>query len=139
MGDDFLYDIPGEHVAYATIESVAAGDATEDQVIFVAPIGCVVTGVSITPDAAATGNTTNTKHLNVDNKGADGTGTTEIAQLDLVTGTDLVEADESALVVSGTLAQRTLVKGDVLMMEIEQIGSGIAIARSLIKTTFNST
>ena len=128
-----LHDVPGDHHSYVHTDSVGAGDATEDQVIFVAPFDCVVTGVFVTPDAAVTGDATNTKNLNVDNKGSDGSGTTEIANLDLASGTNLVEADETTISSSITTS---LTAGDVLMVEIEQVGSGVAIPRCIYHVTY---
>lgn len=121
-----LHDIPGNHHFYVHVDLVAAGDATEDQVIFIAPFKCLVTGVFVTPDADVTGDASNTKNLNIDNKGSDGSGSTEIANLDLASGTDLTEADETTIGSSLTIA---LAASDVLMVEIEQVGSGVTMPR----------
>lgn len=135
MGASFLSGVPGTHHAEAVIEAVAAGDATEEQVIFVAPFDCILESVSITADAAVTGNNTNTKNLNVVNKGSAGVGSTELANLDLATGTDLVAADEKSL---GTVASNTLAEGDVVALEIEKVGTGVAIPRSVMRVGFRS-
>ena len=135
MGDDFLYDIPGNHRSTQAIDPVDAGDATEEQLIFVAPTKCTVKGVAITPDADVTGNDTNTKNLNVVNKGSDGTGSTEIANLDLATGTDLSEFDRTAISASLDV---DLEAGDSLTLQIEQVGSGVAIPRSLVDVDYHA-
>lgn len=136
MGESYLADIPGVHTHTSKTDQVLLGDATEDQVIFTAPFRCVLENVSITPNASATGNDTNRKNLNLIDKGSDGSGSDEVGALDLVTGVDLVEADETAITITGTAAQREMLKGDVLMLEIEQVGTGITIAESLVKVQF---
>lgn len=136
MGESYLADLPGTHSHMNKIDTVAAGDATEDQVIFTAPFRCVLTGVTITPNASSTGDNTNTKNLNVIDKAADGSGAVEVGNLDLVLATDLTEADETTIPLTGTAAQLAMLKGDVLMLEIEQVGTGVAIGESLIKVQF---
>jgi len=65
-----------------------AATATETRAIWVAPCDCVITGCSLTNPAAVTGNNTNRTNLNLLDAGAGGTGTTEIGNLDLATGTN---------------------------------------------------
>ena len=127
------HDIPGDHVHQVIIDPIAAGDATELQSLFVAPFTCKITGVTITPDAAATGDNTNTKNLNIHNRGQAGAGTTEIANLDLVTGVDLVARDEKTI---GSGMSSAVASGDVIALQVEQVGTGVAIPRSIVKITY---
>lgn len=129
-----LRDIPGEHSQQVSLNAVAAADATEEQIIFVAPEDCRLKEVAIIPNAAVTGNTTNTKHLNVLNKGSGGAGTTELGNLDLATGTNLADSDRQVIVTSLTT---DLTKGDVIALEIEDQGSGVAIPESLIEVRYD--
>ena len=133
MGTSYLGDIPGEHVQEQTIESVAAGDATELQTVFVAPFDCKVTGVSIIADAAVTGDDTNTKNLNIQDRGSDGAGTTEITNLDLANGVDLVAHDEKVI---GSGLSTSMLVGEALALQIEKVGTGGAIPRSIVRVTF---
>lgn len=133
MGENFLADVPGTHSRESQIDSVGAGDATEEQTIFVAPHKCVVEEVGITPDAAVTGNDTNRKNLNVIDKGSAGTGTTEIGNVDLGTGTNLVAKDRTTLLTGGSTEME---KGDVLSLQIEQVGTGVAIPRSRVDVRY---
>src|SRR3990172_2070686 len=55
-----------------------AGTADEEPVL-IAPIACTVTGVTLVPETAITGHATNYAPLSLENKGAAGTGTDEIA------------------------------------------------------------
>lgn len=136
MGENFMGDIPGDHEQVQTTEEVLLGDATEEQTIFVAPFACVITGVAITADADAAGDNTNRKNLNVIDKGADGNGTTEIANLDLTLAVDLDANDERAIPLSVTT--NVLAEGEALTLEIEQVGTGVTIPRSLVRTSYRA-
>lgn len=127
-----IADITGSHTDQNTLLSVAAAATTEAHPFFVAPFPCVVTGVGITPQAAVTGDNTDTKNLNVDNKGPTGALSTEIGNLDLVLATDLVAFDEQAI----TITETELAKGDVLALEYEQVGTGVLIPNLIVTTTF---
>lgn len=113
----------------------AAATATEARAIFVAPRACKITGVSITPDAASTGDNTNTTNLNVINKGASGSGTTEIGNLDLVTSTNLTAFDEQAITITAT----ALAAGDVVALQFEKVGTGVLVGPGVIKVTWYPT
>ncbi len=76
-------ELHGPHMAQATVPAVGSGDATIVYPIFVAPFACRVKAIHGVPQGACAGHATNTRNLNVLNKGTDGTGTTEIANYDL--------------------------------------------------------
>ena len=129
--------LSGSFYDKAITGAVAAGDATEEQVIFVAPDDCVIQGFSITPDSAVSGDDTDRKNLNFINKGSDGSGTTELANLDLETDTDLSAAVETEITATGTaIASRRLSQGDVVVLEIEQVASGVALPRMLVESEY---
>src|SRR4051812_7547 len=73
-----------------------------------------VTSVSYIPDAAITGQNTDTRRVSLVNRGQAGVGTTEIAALAFVAGVNGVENDEKELTLSATAANRVVNKGDVL-------------------------
>ena len=131
---DFVADIPGLHSAERGTDLVLLGDATEEQVIFRAPFRCRVQSVTVTPDADVTGDNSNRKNLNIVNKGSDGNGTTEVASLDLVTAVNLDQADGT--VIPLTAGEILLAEGDVLAVEIEQVGTGVTIPRSGWETKY---
>ena len=128
-----IHDIPGDRTQNSVTDPVAAADATELQTIFIAPYPCKITGVTITADAAVTGDNTNAKNLNIFNTGSAGAGVVEIANLDLVTGVNLVARDEKTI---GSGMSTTLAAGDVLAVQVEQVGTGVAIPRSTFKVAF---
>lgn len=128
-----LQSIPGSHSASAYLASVLAATATEKHMLFVAPFACRVKKIYITPQAAVTGDTTNTKHLNVQDEGSSGSGDTEIANLDLATGTNLVAFDEKAI--SESLDVQ-MAEGDTLTLEYEKQGTGVLIPELLARIVF---
>ena len=113
---------------------VAAATATSSFAIFTAPQKGRVLRVSITPDAAATGDNTNSKNLNLVNKGAAGAGTTEVGNLDLVTGVDLVAFDEKEIPLNATYANGVdMAEGDVLALQVEKVGTGVAVGPARVQ------
>jgi hypothetical protein len=100
-----------------------AATATETRAIWTAPCNCVITGCSVVNPAAVTGNDTNSTNLNLLDAGAAGTGTTEIGNLDLATGTNLVANVPSALTVTATV----LTAGDVVKVQYEKVGTGLLL------------
>lgn len=124
-----LSDIPGEHSYSKTVLAIGSSIATRTDVLFVAPFKCTVSRITITANASVSGRGTNTRNINVDDTGVGGSGTTEIATLDLASGTDIVAFVPKALTVTAT----DLAKGQALSIQLEEIGSG----RDLPETTVN--
>lgn len=113
----------------------AAATATESRALFVAPRACKVTAVSIVPDAAATGDNTNTTNIDIINAGSAGAGTTSIAALPLPTGTNLVALDETAITTTTT----ALAAGDVLSIKFTKVGTGLAVGPLVVKIVWYPT
>ncbi len=84
-----------------------------------------VTSVSYIPEAASTGDDTNTRTYTLVNKGTSGSGTTVIATLALTTGVDLAASDEKAATLSATAADRLVTAGDVLAWVSTHGASGL--------------
>lgn len=126
-----------EYHAQAHIAAIAAATATQKDPIFCAPRACRVTSVSVIPQAASTGDNTNTKNLNVLNAGSAGSGTTEIGNLDLATGTDLVAFDEKAIPFNTTYEDGVeLAEGDVLVLQTEKVGTGVNVGPFLVQVDY---
>lgn len=88
-----------------------------------APETGVVTSVSYTPNSAITGAASPaSRSLILFNRGQDGTGTTEVARLDLVGGVNLAADDERALTLSATTANRNVTAGDILEFQSNAVG-----------------
>jgi len=121
---ELLKAIPGNHRDLVGGIAHAAATATEYVVSWAAPFDCRLLAVYFIPAADVTGADTNTTHLNVDNKGSDGTGTTELGNKDLVNGTDLTGSDVNTIV-SGLTTD--LSKNDVISVEAEKVGNGLDV------------
>ncbi len=136
MSDQKQFDIPGTHsLTGHNVPEVAAATSTESHPIFTAPVAGSITGVNLTPQVSSTGDNTNTKNLNVVNKGSDGLGSAEIGNLDLVLNTDLTAFDQQAIAVTST----TLAKGDVVALEVEKVGSGVTVGPFGVEILFTPT
>lgn len=123
---------------YASIGPVAvhaAATATESRALWTAPRACKVTGVSITPDVASTGDNTNTTNIDIVNAGASGAGTTSIGSISLATGTNLAALDEYAITTTTT----ALAAGDVLAIKFTKVGTGVLVGPLTAKVTWYPT
>ena len=116
---------PFERREDATIPALTAA-TTGDQIIAEAPFAATVTAVTFTPEAAITGDNTNTRTLTLQNKGQAGTGTTAVATLAFTTGNNGVAFDEKAFTLSGTPANLALAEGDILAVVETVGGTGLA-------------
>lgn len=116
----------GTQESTAFVPSILAATATEVHPIFRAPFACIIPtdGVNVVPQADVTGDDTNTKYLNIQNRGSAGTGTTEIGHLDLATGVDLVDFDSKNIPLTAAV---TLAAGDVLAVQVEKVGTGVLL------------
>lgn len=134
MGKNRWSEIPGP-IPYTTkVVAHAAATATEQWPIFRAPVACTVKKVTVVPQAAATGDNTNTTNLNIINKGSAGAGTTEIGNLDPVTGVNLVAFDDTNIPFNATylVPGVTLAEGDTLTLQHEKVGTGLLIPELLV-------
>ena len=123
----------------ATVPAVAAG-SDADQVLGEAPKAGRVTSVSYTPEAAITGNTTESRTLTLVNKGAAGAGTTTVATLAFTTGVNGVAFDERAFTLSATAADRVVAAGDVLAAVSTHVGStGLADPGGQVRVEIGSS
>ena len=124
-----VYDIPGEHTKECTTPSHAAATANEEVPVLVvpasAPEGFKIDGVDLYPGDDVTGANTNTTHLNLINRGTDGTGTTELANYDLTSGNNLTKAVKKALYAPATAL--SLAVNSVLVLQHENVGTGLLV------------
>jgi hypothetical protein len=85
-----------------------------------------VSSVLYIPQAAQAGAATNNRQLTLYNRGhGAGTGSTVIAQLSLVSGTNLSDNVPISITLSTTSANLALASGDVLEWESLHVGSGV--------------
>lgn len=121
-------------VTQTTILSALAADATAEWPIFVAEVRARLLRVSIVAAATITGANTNTFHLNVLNKALVGVGTTEIGNRDFVSGTNSTGFQRYDIVAE--TAGKTMEAGEVLTLQREKIGTGMAMPQLLTIVTY---
>lgn len=96
------------------------------------PFTGVVTGVGFIPNAAMTGQDTNTRRLAITNRGSAGAGVTEAAFLQFNAGVNAVAFDKKAITLHETVANRNVTAGDVLTVDSTTPGTGLADPGGLI-------
>lgn len=111
--------------------------ATDSFTLGAAPFTGKVTGVSFVPEAASTGDNTNTRTYTLVNKGQAGAGTTVIATLALTTGVNLVAFDAKAATLSATAADLVVAAGDVLAWVSTHAASGLVDPGGTVKVVGN--
>lgn len=115
---------PGAFIQQVKTIAHAAATATEYIGSLVIPIDARIRALYFIADAAVSGANTNTTHLNAQNGGVAGTGTTEIANIDLTSGNDLVSGAKSIMSESLTTAVSA---GTVLRLQAEKVGTGLDV------------
>jgi hypothetical protein len=114
-----------EYQATAFVPSVLAATATEEDPIFVASRDVLITSVNILPQAAVTGDSTNSKTLDVVDKSTDGTGTTAIStSLVLATGVNLTAFKQQAITLASSSGYK-LAQGKALSLKTAKVGTGV--------------
>jgi hypothetical protein len=116
---------PFTRVVEATIPAAAIA-ANTDQAVTEAPFDATVSKCALVPEAAVTGDNTNTRTFTLVNKGQAGAGTTVVATLALTTGVNLVAFDEKLFTLSAVAGATSVVAGDVLQLNEVVAASGLA-------------
>ena len=118
----------GWQVFHAAIPAVAAADATIVIPLMAMPFNCELGEVSLICSTLVTGNTTNTKNLNLIDGGAEGAGTAELANRDLITGTNLAAGKTMLFdnIIAAAL-EIFMSQGDMLELQVELVGTGVAV------------
>ena len=103
--------------------AVATGTSKTDPVGR-APEAGYVSSVRFLPQADITGVNTNTRRLDLVNKGQDGNGSTVIATIQFNSGTNASDFDELAIPINE--ANDAVAAGDVLALTSAAVGTGLA-------------
>lgn len=120
----------------ARVALTAAG-TDDEEVLFVAPYTGAVTAVRYNPDAAITGATATATTLAVRNRGAAGAGTTVMASIAFITGTNAVAFDETTVPLHATVANRDAVAGDVITFQKTHASTGTATPDAEVEVDFS--
>lgn len=113
--------------------------ATDSRVVGVSPFAGVVSGVSFIPKAAITGQATNTRKVELFNRGLAGSGTTLVATIQYNSGVNAVADDENAVTLSGTAANLVVAEGDVLEWVSTAVASGLVDPGGVVRVTLERT
>jgi hypothetical protein len=97
------------------------------------PYAGTVAAVRWIAAAALTGAATNTRRLDLQNRGQAGAGTTVVASKQFDAAVNAVADDETAITLSGTAANLVLVAGDSLALNSVHVGTGIADPGGIIE------
>jgi len=131
-----IHDIPGDHVERVTIPAHAAATATESHTLFVAPFACQLVSVAVHWGAAITGTATNYTNVNLVNRGTDGAGTTELANIDYLSGTDATSYDAVDLYSPAT--PLALAAGTIISLDLEKVATGLALPNGQAVITYRA-
>ncbi len=130
--------LPGTYSVSVAVPTVALG-SDDEQVIWTNKTGATVriTAVTVTPETAVTGNTTNNLILQLRNKGVLGTGTTGVtAAKTYATGVDLTAFVPDALVIAATAADRDIDVNESVALNKTETGSGLALPEGVVTLEF---
>lgn len=111
-------------VLTGTIAAALAG--ADEFVDIVAPYAGTVTAAAFVPTTDITGADTNSRTVEVVNRGQAGSGTTQVALLALTAGVNAVATHEKALPLSSTPSDLVVAAGDVLRVTSLHVGTGLA-------------
>jgi len=130
----------GWKTAFVNIPGATAADATLRYPIWVAPFNVEMGEVALINSTLVTGHDTNYKNINLIDGGAEGAGTSELANIDLrATGTVNLDVGKT-LLFDGILGAgdsiQFMTAGDILEIEFEQGGSGVLVEPLGVQITF---
>lgn len=106
--------------------AAVATNVDASAIIGKAPFAGTITAVGFIPNAAITGQDTDTRRVAVTNRGSAGAGTTEAAFLQFNSGVNAVKWDEKEITLHGTAANHVVAAGDVLTLDSTSPGTGLA-------------
>jgi hypothetical protein len=104
-----------------------------------APFAGKVTSVNYAPIAGITGANGSTREYKLVNKGASGSGTTEIATLIMISGVNATAFDEKPITLSATPANLVVAEGDILAWVSNHQSSGLADPGGLLTIAIERT
>lgn len=114
------------------VQAVATGSDDSQEVARV-PYAGKVASVYFAPDTAIVGADTNTRTLELRNRGQAGSGTTVVATITTnAAGGTLAAFDEKAIPLSGTPANLVVAEGDILEWHSVHVGTGLADPGGLV-------
>lgn len=101
----------------------AAANADAETTVCIAPFVGTLSAASFVADTLLTGANTESRTLQLINKGQSGAGTTVMASKAFVSGTNAAAFDEVELTLSGTAADLDVAEGDVIVLKSLHVGA----------------
>ena len=101
----------------------ATGAGADASGLVVAPFDCTLTAATVVSLTGLTGANTDSRTIQVFNRGQAGSGTTLMASKAYTSGNNLTAEDEASLTLSGTAADLVIAAGDVIEVKSLHVGS----------------
>lgn len=118
--------------------AAAAANADASGAYVIAPFAGTVTAASVITTAAITGANTESRTIQLHNRGAAGSGTTLVASKAFISTVNAAADDETALTLTATAADLVVAEGDVLEFTSLHVGStGLAGPAFVGSVTFS--
>lgn len=126
----------------ARLSAVIPATATATDAVFVigkAPFAGVISAVTFIAAALLTGANTNSRTLEVINKGTAGAGTVKPAAKAFTSGVNAAAFDETVITLSVTAANLVVAEGDVIAFNSDSIGTGLADPGGFVEVVIDRT
>lgn len=131
------YDHAGEQDVLLPNIAHAAATATETLTVFKTPCRAKLKAVKWIPDTAITGANTNTTHINIINRGTDGTLTTEIANKDWTSGVNTTAFGEVSIYAPAAGSELQVSLNHIISCTFEKVGTGLDLPKGTFVFTFD--
>lgn len=131
-----FYDHPGERDMELPHVAHAAATASEHLCAFRSPCRALLKGVDWVPLGNVIGANTDSTNINVQNRGTDGDGTTEIANVDFVGGVNAADLTALAIYSPAAGSELQMSEGTVIGCLFEKVGNGLALPGGTFIFTF---
>lgn len=114
-------------IEYIGAQVAAAAAAADASGLTVAPVAGVLTAATAVPLTVLTGANTDSRTIQVINRGQTGAGTTVMASKAFVSGVNAPAEDETAITLSVTASDLVIAAGDVIEIKSLHVGgTGLA-------------
>ena len=126
--------------SYIGVPVAATAAGADASGLAVAPFDGVLSAATVIPLTGLTGANTDSRTIQVLNRGQAGSGTTVMASKAFTSGVNLTAEDEGTLTNSGTAADLVVAAGDVIEVKSLHVGStGLAGPQFLARLKFART
>lgn len=107
--------------------------ASDENAVLQVPFDATITAVRYVTKAAITGANTNTRKVDLRNRGQAAAGTVDVASLQFDSGVNAVALEEKVITLNATPANLDVTQGDTLTWESLAVGTGLADPGGLVE------